>query len=288
MDFTIVTPHTRTDLMTEIERAKNFRFAAGFTDVLMEFKKTPPHGLTVINLSQLHDDDFNSISNDQSGLKIGALVTASGIIGNKYILEKLPVLFQAARTLASNQVRNVATIGGNLCTASPSGDLACALMALKASCEILSPDGSIKEVPVSKFFTGVRKTVLNNGDLLVKISIPVNTQETNYSGFIKIGTRLSMECSVVSLAYHFEMDRRRIKNAGIAIGSAAPTVKFASSACDYIENQLVDDIDGEEFANKVLSHATPISDIRGSAWYRENVLFNISKNLIEELWKLKN
>ena len=202
------------------------------------------------------------------------------------------MLHQAANTLASKQIRQVATVGGNICTASPAGDMATALVALEAICEILSTKNEIREVPLKEFMTGVRKTTLKKNEILRSISIPLRffatlrmTKNKNYSDFIKIGTRKSMECAIVSLAYHFLIDDEdKIQYAGIAIGSSAPTIKFTKSACDFLIGKRIKELNEDDitnFANKVIEYATPISDIRGSEWYRKQVLFNISKSILE-------
>jgi carbon-monoxide dehydrogenase medium subunit len=93
-----------------------------------------------------------------------------------------------------------------------------------------------------------------------------------------------MECSVVSLAYHFVFDKKnKVISAGIAIGASAPTIKFTQTACDYVFGKTLNEIDREMFARKILEYATPISDIRGSAWYRKEVLKNISAHLFDNL-----
>jgi CO/xanthine dehydrogenase FAD-binding subunit len=162
--------------------------------------------------------------------------------------------------------------------------VACALMAIDATCEILSATNKIRKVSVKDFFTGVRKTVLKKNEVLQSISISLNQKGKTFSGFVKIGTRLSMECSVVSLAYHFVFDKKnKVISAGIAIGASAPTIKFTQTACDYVFGKTLNEIDREMFARKILEYATPISDIRGSAWYRKEVLKNISAHLFDNL-----
>ncbi|MDP8208634.1 MAG: FAD binding domain-containing protein [Candidatus Electryonea clarkiae] len=288
MNFNVASPETNEELFEVIaaNQGRNFRFGAGCTDLLIELKKQPEKDLTVINLGYLNDPQFNSIENNDGSVRIGALVTANRITSDLTIQERLPVLYEAANQLASGQIRQVATIGGNLCTASPAGDMACALVALKAECEILSANGKVRVVPIEDFFTGVRKTDLKENEILRSVQIPVNNSgEKVHSGFIKVGVRRSMECSVVSLAYHIQITADDIITlAGIAIGSVAPTIKFASSACEYLTGKRFSEIgssESEEFATKILEYASPISDIRASAWYREEVLFNISKSIFE-------
>jgi len=285
MNINIISPETTDELLAMIGeyQDKKFRFGAGYTDLMVELKKQPDPGLTVINLAHLNDDKFTSIEKIEDGMKIGALVTAHLIVTNKDIENEYPVLHQAALKHGSRQIRGVATVGGNLCTASPAADMATALTALKAQCEIFSVNGKTRIIPIEKFFTGVRKTAMNKDEILRSVIIPHNGKNLKLqSDFIKIGTRRSMECAVISLAYHFQLDGDKIVRAGIAIGSAAPTIKFTSSACDYLVGKSfskIDDSAAEEFAGKVIEYASPISDVRGSAWYREEVLRNVSRGI---------
>ncbi len=286
MNFTIISPETKEELLEAIADIQgiNFRFGAGYSDLILELKKQPDEGITVINLARLNNELFTSIGQYEGGIRIGALVTANRIASDKELHGYFPVLRKAAHKLASRQIRQIATIGGNLCTASPAGDIACALVALEAQCEILSARGTIRVVPINSFFTDVRKIDIKRDEVLRSVSIASNRQSKKlYSDYIKIGTRRSMECSVVSLAYHIQTDENDIiTRAGIAIGSVSPTIKFVKTACDYLAGKNISSIslsDAEEFAAKVLEYASPISDIRASAWYRKKVLYNISKSI---------
>jgi CO/xanthine dehydrogenase FAD-binding subunit len=289
MNFEIINPVSIPDLLTSLKNCQegSFRFAAGCTDLLPELRKNPGKEIMVINLSHVIDKEFTGVSFSSSGLQLGARVTAHQIVINEDIRANFPVLHKAALSLASTQIRQVATVGGNLCTASPSGDISCALVALEAECELLNTQGQIRKVLISDFFSGVRKTVLLKNELLYRINIPVNHIQTGglHSGFIKVGTRRSMECSVVSLAYHILFDERKnIIKAGVAIGASAPVIRFTRDACDFLTNKNMASIEGNEkqaFAEKVLEDASPISDIRATAWYRKTVLFNISKSIFE-------
>lgn len=287
MDFDIVIPKTKSELLSAIRKEKNFRFAAGCTDLLMELRKKNEDNITLINLTQIRDAKLNAISKSAKGIRIGALSTAGSIAANVDIQTNYPVLSNAAINLASTQIRQIATIGGNMCTASPSGDIACAIVALKSTCEALNTTGKTKIIKASDFFIGVRKTALKKNELLYGITIPVNNKKTKHihSGFIKVGTRRSMECSVVSLAYHIQYDEKGIiLDAGVAIGASAPTIRFAQAACDFIIGKnikQINDKDKREFAEKILTCASPITDLRATAWYRKEVLFNISKSVLE-------
>ncbi|HLG34409.1 MAG TPA: FAD binding domain-containing protein [Bacteroidia bacterium] len=291
MSFEIINPSTTKELLSTVKKfqKKNFRFGAGCTDLLLELKKNPEEDLTIINLAQVKDVQLTGIKKNSTGLRIGARVTAHDIVVNEEIKKSYPVLHEAALNLASTQIRQVATVGGNICTGSPSGDIACALVALDADCEILGTTGKTRTIPITDFFTGVRKTVLKKNEVLYGIYIHAKKKNTKniYSHFIKIGTRRSMECSVVSLAYHIQTDeRKKIIHAGIAIGASAPTIRLTESACSFLTGKnlfKISEADKREFAEKILSYASPISDLRASAWYRKEVLFNISQSIFENL-----
>lgn len=282
MNYNVTIPNTTEELLAQISEHQNgnFRFGAGCTDLLMELKRQPAEDLTVISLNRIADDQFTSIRRSGDTLKIGSLVTARELLSNREVSTCFPVLHQAAYNLASRQIRQVATVGGNVCTASPAGDIACALVALKAKCSILSASGSIRELPIDQFFTGVRTTALKSDEILQSVTLSVSDAKL-HSGFIKVGTRRSMECAVVSLAFHIPIaDDGSVGHAGVAIGSAAPTIKFTDSACDYLAGKQLDSVDADQFAAKVTAYATPISDIRASAWYRSEVLRNISRGIL--------
>ncbi len=291
MNFEIVNPTSIKELLSEIKKLqkKNFRLAAGCTDLLLELKKNPIEDLTVINLTQITDNLFYSIKKTTSGLWIGAGVTASQIVNNEEIRKNYYTLYNAALNLASTQIRQVATVGGNICTASPSGDIACALVALESDCEIININGKKKRVSIKDFFVGPRKTIISKKDILYGVLVPMNKKgcQKIYSDFIKIGTRKSMECSVVSLASHIQVDKGdKIVHVGFAIGASAPTIRFIDKSPQFLVGKKIITLSTEDiqsFASLVLSYASPITDIRATAWYRREVLFNISKSIFENI-----
>lgn len=288
MDFSVVSPQNLSQLRNAIRtlQRKPYRIGAGYTDLLMELRKSDTSDLTVINLAQINDNGLSHIKSLVNHVHIGAMVTATSICMNDDIARRFPTLQQAAANLASTQIRNVATIGGNLCTASPSGDMACAIVALKAHCVLMNVDGKKRVVPVVDFFTGPRTTCLKKNEFLYKIILPRNHKQTQHihSGFIKVGTRNAMECSVVSLAYHIQVEESGyVIDAGIGIGASAPTIRFAEKAALYLIGKNMQNFTDEnrnEFAKKVLTYASPISDVRATSWYRKEVLYNISKSVL--------
>ena len=285
MDFNVVSPKTEEDLLSVISenQGSEFRFGAGFTDLLLELKGRFTSGLKVINISQLNEEKFNNIIDMGDYIHVGTNVTSQDLIESALLNMNYNVLKEAANSVASTQIRNAATIGGNICTASPSGDMSCALISLQSICEILNTNGEIREESLSEFIQNVRKTSLAKNEILRNVKIPKNNTEKQYSGFIKVGNRNSMEISIVSFAYHLQLNTiDKIIKAGIAIGSVAPRIPFAKDACIYLEGKIFNQIllnEREELAKKVLQYASPISDIRASEWYRKEVLYNICRDI---------
>jgi len=281
----VINPKTTEDLLTFISENQDsdFRFGAGYTDLLLELKENPQLDLKIINLAQLNDTMFNDIIDYGDYIHVGANVTAQELIETTLISSNYPTLVESAESVASVQIRNVATIGGNICTASPSGDMSCALISLQSICEILNSKGELREEYLCDFIQGVRKTSLAKNEVLRNVKIPKNITDQLHSGFVKIGTRNSMEISIVSLAYHLQINELgKIEKAGVSIGSVSPRIPFTEAACTYLQGKIYNDLTSEErkeFAEKVLGFATPISDIRASDWYRKEVLYNISREL---------
>lgn len=290
MNFDLITPVTTRELLGAMRKLQKqpFRFIAGGTDLLMELRRHPVEPLTVINLAQLKDAAFKTIRTTAKSLRLGAGVTAHAVAHHSEIAGRFQVLASAASNLASTQIRQVATVGGNLCTASPSGDIACALVALEAECSLMNTSGKTRSISIKDFFTGPRQTAMRKNEFLYTITIPYQKagQATILSGFIKIGTRKAMECSVVSLAYHILMDKNgTIKHSGFAIGASAPVIRFTANASQFLIGKQLKKLsasDREKFADLVTSYASPITDIRATAWYRKQVLHNISRGILEQ------
>lgn len=287
MDFEVINTKTSDELLKAItaNQGNNFRIGAGFTDLINQLKNQNTEDLTIINISQIKDSSFKEIKVEKDCVRIGTLATASDIVANSMIKENFPVLHQAASQLACTQIRNVATLGGNICNVSPSGDMTASLIALKATCHIMNADGQERDQLLSDFIIGLKKTTLTKSEIIKSISIPKNSNSTIKSSYEKVGSRKSMEIAIVSLGYHLQMENDgTISHAGIACGAVAPTIPFATSACTYLigkKIQELTDSEKEAFANKVMEYASPISDVRASDWYRKEVLFNISQTIFE-------
>ena len=206
------------------------------------------------------------------GSEVGSMVTAADLAENRTVRRRFPVLVQAAEGLGSPPIRNRATIGGNLVTARPAGDLLPPLMVLDARVNLVSQEGA-REIPVARFVTGPGKTVLKANEVLTRVFLPRPDPGTG-AAYIKFGARQSCEISIVSVAAFVSLTPagRRIKSAKIVLGAVAPK----PMRCPRAEELLAGATPGEKAftgAGQAAARAAkPITDHRGSARYRRQMV----------------
>jgi CO/xanthine dehydrogenase FAD-binding subunit len=198
-------------------------------------------------------------------LIIGAGTTVAHLIGSDLIAKKFPVLLAAAKTHASPAVRTAATIGGNLGTASPAGDLIPPLVVTDAEVVLTSARGE-RTVPVKDFFTGPGETVRATDELIIEIRVPLLK---GTAVFEKLGRRKAQVCSIVSAAVRLEMDEGVCKNARIVLGSMAPTPIRCPKAEAMLKDKAIDAALVAECAAQAVAESSPIDDQRATAWYRQ-------------------
>jgi CO/xanthine dehydrogenase FAD-binding subunit len=198
-------------------------------------------------------------------LIIGAGTTVAHLIGSDLIAKKFPVLLAAAKTHASPAVRTAATIGGNLGTASPAGDLIPPLVVTDAEVVLTSARGE-RTVPVKDFFTGPGETVRATDELIIEIRVPLLK---GTAVFEKLGRRKAQVCSIVSAAVRLEMDEGVCKDARIVLGSMAPTPIRCPKAEAMLKDKAIDAALVAECAAQAVAESSPIDDQRATAWYRQ-------------------
>lgn len=201
-------------------------------------------------------------------LQIGALMTVSDL-GGALKHPALEGLREAARSLGSWQIQNLATVGGNICKASPGADLVPPLLCLDARLELQSADGR-REAPLDGFLTGPDQTALAPGELLVSIHVPQLPPRTG-TAFMKIMRRQALDCSIVSVCARvtLESDGITCKQARIGLAAVAPNPFRATSAEAVLAGSRIDDEVVREAALLARSQARPITDVRASAEYRK-------------------
>ncbi|BCL77942.1 CoxM and fer2 domain-containing protein [Ktedonobacteria bacterium brp13] len=256
------------------------RVIAGGTDVLVQLQRGIKPTQTLIDLTAV--PALKYIHREQDTLVLGALTTHNDVIASPDCMQYALPLVQACLEVGAPQIRNRATIAGNLITASPANDTITPLIALGASVELLSQQGN-RSLPLNTFYPGFRQTVLAPDELLHAIRIPMLSQQQR-SIFLKLGLRRAQAIAVINLAIVLTLaDDTTISAASIALGSLAPTVTTAPTVEDFlIGRQLTDDIctQAGRLANEDVS---PIGDVRGSATYRHDTLSALVTQALQQL-----
>lgn len=258
------------------ERNGKAAVIAGGTDLLLRVK----HGIlkpnAVVNLKRI--PELRGLSYDAaSGLRIGSLTTLRELTRSPLILDLYPVLAQSAGVMASEQIRSLATLGGNLCNASPSADLAPPLIALDAVACLVSLS-SERQIPLAEFFTGPGKSVLQRGELLKEIIVPPPQGKTVY---LKHSPRAFMDIAIVGAAVRIQQQGGKCRQARIVLGAVAPTPLRVRSGEEILEGQALTDGIIRQAAQRSAESCSPISDVRSAAWYRKRMVEVLTRRGIE-------
>ena len=220
---------------------------------------------------------LRGISAHSAGWRLGATTTWSELIE-----AHLPPLFdglkQAAREVGGRQIQNAGTLAGNLCNASPAADGVPCLLALDAEIEIASPTGN-RRLPLSQFITGVRRTALAPGELVVAVHVPQPRHEAR-SAFLKLGTRRYLVISIAMAAATVEVADGRIASARIAVGACSPVAARLPRLEAALEGAPLDGRLAERVEAAHLAPLSPIDDVRGSAAYRSDAVVTVLRRLL--------
>lgn len=255
------------------------RIIAGGTDLLVQIRSKKIQAEYVVDVGNLAGLDY--IDYDaRGGLKIGALTTVRTVEKSPVLRETCPVLSQAAGQLASRAIRNVATIGGNLCNAAPSAENAPGLIALGAQVKIVGPDGE-RVVLLEDFFLGPGKTVLKTGELLTEIQVPPLASNTT-GAYLKHSIRGSIDLAIVGVAAVVTMENDVCRDVKIVLGAVAPTPLRARAAEEVLRGKRIDSALIDKASAVASGEALPISDVRGSAEYRREMVKVFTRRAVSE------
>jgi len=210
------------------ERGERARIVAGATDLMLELERgLRPSIETLIDISRIADLDRITLD-EAEVIHLGPLVTHNHCAASKLLRERAYPLARAAWEVGAPQIRNRGTVAGNLITASPANDTITPLMALDAWVTLKSSGGE-RKVPLSKFYTGVRKTIMQADEMLVDIAFQA-MKEDQHGAFMKLALRRAQAISVVNVALILTLNRLHVKSAVITLGAVAPTIVHAPEA----------------------------------------------------------
>jgi len=259
-----------------------FLFAGG-TDLLVEIRERLRRVRHVVDIKYI--PDLSGISYDvEHGLYFGAIVTVGRLEREPAVRAHYPNLQSALASVASIQVRNRATIVGNICRASPSADTIPPLFADGASVHIYHPTGP-RTVPLPEFFTGPGKTVLEKGEIVTGISVPpVQNNNRSHSGksYLKHGRRLAMELSTVGVAVSLQLEQGLCSEIRIALGAVGATVLRAPLTEKCLLGSPLDEDVIALAAQQAMLECTPMSNVRASADYRRHMVGVLTRRAVAQ------
>ena len=240
---------------------------AGGTDLLVNIQEGLESPLELIDIGGV--TELKGIEEKDGMIELGPLVTHAEIIDSELLRKKAAVLVEACSEVGAVQIRYRATIGGNIATASPSGDTVPAFYVLGARVVLRGGEGE-REIAIEDFFTGVKRTVLQPGELIVKIRFPV-MPESARSFFRKLGQRKALAIAKVSVAGYFDFKDEMVEEARIALGAVATTVIRAEKAEELLKGKKLSDELIAEAGRLTTEASKAITDIRSNAEYRDEM-----------------
>jgi carbon-monoxide dehydrogenase medium subunit len=287
-------------LLAQHSPTAKVRIVAGGTDMMADLKFAPASHCPDLVVDISRAEDLKNIVVTDKGLSIGALVTHTQIMRSPLIRDMFPALQDAAHTIGAVQTRNLGTLGGNLVTGVPSMDSGPTLVALEAIASIAGPGGR-REVPLSDFWVGPRKTVLKPDELLAEIIIPKQNLGKP-AHFLKFGLRKGQALALVNVAAAFrvesvsadgfrgattaEWDKNVFVAPRIALGAVAPKVVRALKAEAFLEGKPVTLENMTEAGQIAVTDCKPISDFRASAEYRKDLVAVLTRRALEGAYEL--
>lgn len=287
-------PQTVKEAIGLMESLENAKYIAGGTDVMVLIKQgklAPANLVSLRNITELNGIDI------QNGVKMGAGATHTEIANNRFIRERYSALADAAGNVGSKQIRNVATVGGNICNAAPSADTACPLLVFDAKVVIAGKPGS-REVPIDDFFLGPNKAALGPGELVTGVVMPSFGENTG-SAYIKHARRHAMDLPILGIAARvtvkvggseagcrdafgtsdmsqiikgLEKEKVAFEDVRIAMSVVAPRPVRAKKAEEALKGKIISEKLFEEVGEIAASESQPRDSIRGEAWYRREMV----------------
>ncbi len=250
---------------------------AGGTDVLHKMKQgkmTPEHLVSLKNLDELRSIRYEA----GRGVVIGSLATHNNLYTSELLQNKYLSIPMAAHSMASNQIRNMGTVGGNIVNGVPSADLPPILIALNSTIRLVSASGE-RSMALEEFFHGSAQTAIAPGEILADITIP--DQAATGSTYMKFGLRRSGALAVAGVAVTVIIDGDIVRGARIVLSSAAPTVMRARDAEESLKNKKVSEKLLADAGAMAAASSRPRDSIRGSAEYRRNLVEVLTKRALD-------
>lgn len=260
------------------------RFIAGGTDLMVQMNISRKSFPILIDLTRI--PQLQRIYLQQDGLHIGSAVTYSQLLDSGIVKHDYPALHKLISQIASQQIRNFGTLGGNIANASPIGDSLPMLLALDAIL-ILQSELEVRNVPIREFFISYRQTALKKGEIIREIILPPQLRGCFIRSH-KSAKRKSVDISAVVSVIRVEMDGSHIGNAVLALGGVAATPMLSAVFGTMLNGKAINELKADDIAEAVKAEFEPLSDVRGSAEYRSRLIYTHILAYLDELKELQS
>ena len=279
-DFEYVAPTTLDEAVRLMaESGPKAKALAGGTDVIVQLRGGRFEIDRLVDVKQI--PEMNELSySEANGLTVGAGVPCCLIYEDETVIEHYPGLVDAAFLIGGIQIQGRATLGGNLCNSSPSGDTIPALMALGGVANVAGPNGN-RSIPIEDFCTAPGRNVLQDGELLVNMNFPAPKPNSG-AAFLRFIPRNEMDIAIANAGVSVELDaaKEKVVSARIAVGAVAPTPRMAQAAADAMVGKDANEATIEEAAEAAKAVASPINDMRGTVKQRIHLVGVLTKRAL--------
>ncbi|MFQ5423132.1 MAG: FAD binding domain-containing protein [Phycisphaerae bacterium] len=280
---TYLAPDTLEDLTQSLSTG-DATVLAGGTDLMPQTQAgSRSFRPTLVSLRRV--PELGGICETDGEIQIGARTTITDILESGLLRKKAAVLVEAADQFASAQVRNMATLGGNICNASPAGDMMIPLLLLDAEVELASwLDGGVarRTMALGDFLVAPGRTRIQTTEVLTCVHFLVPRPQT-IAVFRKLGTRPALDIAIVSVGIAGVRDGRCLRQVRVAFGAAAPTPVRGRKTEAALEGRPLDTQGIATVADAIGDDVAPISDVRASAWYRARVLRRMTERILHDV-----
>lgn len=254
---------------------------AGGTDLIVSLEKKDSFIAVIVDISRI--SELKGISVEKNAINIGAGVTLSAIEQSETVRKHVPFLAKAVHQIGSPQIRNIATLVGNVANASPAADGVLPLLALDSTVTLLSESRGERKMPLSMFLIGPGKTSCNPEELITGVQFPVLDVRARGS-FEKVGLRKAMNISIANVSIIAEVVDGKAKNSRIALGAVGPTAMRVLEAERALNDQSINEEETTDTVSDLcMQGCTPIDDLRGSAAYRKKIVRALVKRCLKNL-----
>lgn len=252
------------------------KILAGGTDLITQIKTGKCLPAVVVNIAKIRELSW-SIQQLGTEIRIGALTTLADVAKSDIIRKHFPALAEGADAIGSKQIRNKATLVGNICNASPAADTLPPLLIYEANVHVAGPNDRKREIPLEDFITGPRRTVLQRDEMVQSIVVPIGN--INRSAYLKLSRRDGVDLAIVGTAVYADTSRE----IRIALGAVGPKPFRAREAEEWLKESKLDCNSINQAADKAAQQANPITDLRGSREYRLAMIKVQTRNTIEKV-----